>query len=51
MEGNKMIEVENLSKRYGEKLAVDGAAGDTDEACEQRRTSPARSCPGLWRSP
>ena len=24
MEGNKMIEVENLSKRYGEKLAVDG---------------------------
>jgi len=25
-----------------------GAAGNTDEACEQRRTSPARSCPGLW---
>ena len=24
MEGKKMIEVENLSKRYGEKLAVDG---------------------------
>src|ERR1700676_494788 len=24
MEGNKVIEVENLSKRYGEKLAVDG---------------------------